>query len=347
MLSTQSVESLLSPISEARPSGDDLEYDPAFTALEADARPKEEQQFGDTVIPAVEPEWRVLIGNATELLGRSKDVRVAVLVLRAATRTQGIAGFSLGLTLLLELLERFWDTIHPQLDADDDNDPTMRLNALAPLGDSNNGCIVLRDLYDCAIGTSRTVGAIRVRDLAIAHSKLAPSGSDPGYTMAQVEGALQDIHAAQPELIETAIGVAALVQKLEVLIEDKTGRASDIDLKPLRSITHVMRQACQTATGTASGEGDAVGEQPNGGAGGTVATAGSGGAIRGEISSRQDALVMLDKVIAFLERTEPGNPAPLLIQRAKRLVGVSFMDIMNDLAPDALSSIQNITGRPP
>ncbi len=347
MLSTASVESLLSPISEAQPSGDDLEYDPAFTALEADARPKEEQQFGDTVIPAVEPEWRILIGSATELLRRSKDVRVAVLVLRAATRTQGIAGFSLGLTLLLELLERFWDTIHPQLDADDDNDPTMRLNALAPLGDSNNGCIVLRDLYDCAIGTSRTVGAIRVRDLAIAHSKLAPSGGDPGYTMAQVEGALQDIHAAQPELIETAIGVAALVQKLEVLIEDKTGRASDIDMKPLRSITHVMRQACQTATGTAGGEGDAAGEQPTGGAGGTVATASSGGAIRGEISSRQDALIMLDKVIAFLERTEPGNPAPLLIQRAKRLVGVSFIDIMNDLAPDALSSIQNITGRPP
>jgi type VI secretion system protein ImpA len=346
MLSTASVESLLSPISEAKPSGDDLEYDPAFTALEADARPKDEQQFGDTVIPAVEPEWRVLIGSATELLGRTKDVRIAVLALRAATRTQGIAGFSLGLTLLLELLERFWDTIHPQLDADDDNDPTMRLNALAPLGDSNNGCIVLRDLYDCAIGTSRTVGAIRVRDLAIAHSKLAPSGSDPGYTMAQVEGALQDIHAAQPEVIETAIGVAALVQKLEALIEDKTGRAADIDLKPLRGITHVLRQACQTATGTATGaESGATVEQAGGGA--AVGVASTSGAIRGEINSRQDALLMLDKVITFLERTEPGNPAPLLIQRAKRLVGVSFIDIMNDLAPDALSSIQNITGRPP
>jgi type VI secretion system protein ImpA len=345
MLSTASVESLLSPISEAQPSGDDLEYDPAFTALEAEARPKDEQQFGDTVIAAVEPEWRVLIGSATDLLKRSKDVRVAVLALRAATRTQGIAGFSLGLTLLLELLERFWDTIHPQLDVDDDNDPTMRLNALAPLADGNNGCIVLRDLYDCVIGTSRTVGAIRVRDLAIASSKLSPSGSDPGYTMAQIEGALQDIHGAQPEVIETAIGVAALVQKLEVLIEDKTGRAAELDLKPLRSATHLLRQVCQAASGTASEEGAAAGEEPA--ADGAAGVARSGGAIRGDISSRQDALLMLDKVIAFLERTEPGNPAPLLIQRAKRLVGVSFIDIMNDLAPDALGSIQNITGRPP
>ena len=67
----------------------------------------------------------------------------------------------------------------------------------------------------------------------------------------------------------------------------------------------------------------------------------------GDIRSREDALRQLDRVIDFLHRTEPGNPAPLLIERAKRLVGVSFMDIMADLAPDAVSTIQNITGRPP
>lgn len=340
MLSTESVESLLSPISEALPSGDDLEYDPAFMALQAQAQPKAEQQFGDTIIPAVEPEWRVLINNATELLQRSKDVRVAVLALRAATRTQGIAGFALGLGLLLELLERFWDTIHPQLDADDGNDPTMRLNALAPLADAS---MVLRDLYDCTIGTSRTVGSIRVRDIAIAHNKLGPTGSDPGYTVAQVEGALQDIHGAQPDVLHSAMGVAALVQKLEVMLAEKTDKTTDIDLKPLRSATHLLRQVCQAATGAADETGDAASAQATGAA---VGAAPSGSAIRGDIHSRQDALLMLDKVISFLEKAEPGNPAPLLIQRAKRLVGVSFIDIMNDLAPDALTSIQNITGKP-
>lgn len=343
MLSTESVEALLKPISEELPSGSDLEYDPAYMALDAAARPKAEQQFGDTVIPAVEPEWRSLIGSATDLLQRTKDVRVAVLALRAATRTQGIAGFSLGLTLLLELLERFWDTMHPQLDADDNNDPTMRLNALAPLGDSNNGCIVLRDLYDCTIGTSREVGLVRVRDIAIAHNKLAAGSGDPGYSAGQIEGALQDIHAAEPALLEAAINSAAAVQKLQSIIEEKTGRADTVDFKPLRSITQLLRQVCQTATGTsAEADGQDAGDRTAQGAGGT-----GGGAIRGEINSRQDALLMLDKVISYLERTEPGNPAPLLIKRAKRLVGVSFMDIMADLAPDAVTSIQIVTGRPP
>ena len=343
MLSTESVETLLSPISEALPSGDDLEYDAAFTALEAEAQPKAEQQFGDTLIPAVEPEWRDLTGPATELLKRSKDVRLAVLTLRAATCTQGIEGFSLGLTLLVALLDRFWDTIHPQLDADDDHDATMRMNALAPLTDSS---MVLRDLYNCVLGTSRAVGAIRVRDIAIAHNKLTASDKDPGYSLPQVTDALLDIYRATPQVFDLAIGAAAQAQQLEALIEAKTGRGDQIDLKPLRTLTHLLRTVCQATVTAANPDAAQAAEAEADGTATPGAARAAGGAMRGEISTRQDALQMLDKVIAFLEKTEPGNPAPMLIKRAKRLVGVSFIDIMNDLAPDAINSIQNITGKP-
>lgn len=346
MLSTESVESLLSPISEALPSGDDLEHDAAFTALERDAQPKAEQQFGATVIAAVEPDWRVLTGRATDLLKRSKDVRVGVLALRAATRTQGVEGFSLGLTLLVGLVERFWDTLHPQLDADDGNDPTMRLNALAPLADGNDGCVVLRDLQDCVLGTSRAVGTIRVRDIAIAHNKLTASGKDPSYSLAQMDDALRDIYGTDTKVFDLAIGTAALVQQLEALIEAKTGRGDQIDLKPLRSLTHLLRTVCQATVSAANPEAAEAAEAEADGTVAPGAARAAGGPMRDEIGTRQDALLMLDKVIAFLEKTEPGNPAPMLIKRAKRLVGVSFIDIMNDLAPDAINSIQNITGKP-
>ncbi len=346
MLSTESVESLLSPISEALPSGEDLEHDAAFMALERDAQPKAEQQFGATVIAAVEPEWRALTDRATDLLKRSKDVRTGVLALRAATHTQGIEGFSLGLTLLLGLADRFWDTLHPQLDADDDNDPTMRLNALAPLADGNDGCVVLRDLHDCVIGTSRAVGAIRVRDIAIAHGKLTGSGKDPGYSLPQVTDALLDIYGASPKVFEVAIGTATLTQQLEALIEAKTGQTDPIDLKPLRAITSLLRTVCQATVTAANPQAAEAAEAEADGTAAPGAARAAGGPMRGEISTRQDALLMLDKVIAFLEKTEPGNPAPMLIKRAKRLVGVSFIDIMNDLAPDAINSIQNITGKP-
>jgi type VI secretion system protein ImpA len=64
----------------------------------------------------------------------------------------------------------------------------------------------------------------------------------------------------------------------------------------------------------------------------------------GEIRDRADALQVLDAVCKFFERTEPGNPAPLLIRRAQRLVGKNFVEIMQDLAPESLTLLSTIAG---
>jgi len=64
----------------------------------------------------------------------------------------------------------------------------------------------------------------------------------------------------------------------------------------------------------------------------------------GEIRSREDALRALDRVCDFLGRSEPTNPAPLLIRRAQRLMTMPFMDIIRELAPDATSRVESITG---
>ncbi|WP_226858493.1 type VI secretion system protein TssA [Diaphorobacter aerolatus] len=186
MLTQDVIDALLTPVSEGSPCGDDLEYDAAFISLESAAKRKPEQQFGDTLIPAVEPEWPQVQEQAIALLSRTKDLRPCVLLLRASTRLQGVAGFVLGLQLLTGLLERYWSSIHPALDADDDNEPTMRLNALAPLGDD---ALVVRDLHHAVLGDARGVGLIRVRDVAIARNVL--SSNDATYSASQVEGALR------------------------------------------------------------------------------------------------------------------------------------------------------------
>ncbi|RZI72788.1 MAG: type VI secretion system protein TssA, partial [Variovorax sp.] len=342
MLTPELVEALQAPISEASPSGDDLEYDPAFTALETAAQGKPEQQFGDTVIAAVEPDWRAVSDQSQNLLRRAKDVRPAMLLLRASTRQQGITGFSFGLQLLIGLLDTFWDGIHPKLDADDDNDPTMRLNALAPLADENMG---LRDFYEASVGVSRSVGPLRIRDIAIAHNALTVVGGEAVYSAAQVHGALLEIQAESPETLQTLAALPGLIAKLQTLLEDRTGRADTLDLEPLRRIGTVLRQACAAVGGGAS---DAVADEVVAEAGAGAASASAAQpAARGEIASRQDALMTLDRVIRYLEQSEPGNPAPLLLERAKKLIGVSFFEIMANLAPNALDTIETVTGKRP
>lgn len=338
-MNRDSLETILAPISEDAPCGSDLEYDPAFTALETSARPKAEQQFGDSVIPEVPPDWRAVSAQALELLQRTKDVRVAILALRAATRLHGITGFALGLEFLHELFDRYWDTLHPQLDADDDNDPTMRLNALAPMTDAD---MVLRDLHEALIGSSRSTGPIHVRDVELALGKLTPKDGESVFSAGQIGGALAEVFETDADIKTACASAASWVAKLQTLVNGRVGGQGMIDLKPLQSIAYAVQQLAKEADPGASQ--DDAGD-PSGTSSGGDAQQGARGGRSGEIATRQDAVETLDKVIRFLEKTEPGNPAPLLIKRAQRLIGVSFLDIMSDLAPDALGTIENITGR--
>jgi type VI secretion system protein ImpA len=53
---------------------------------------------------------------------------------------------------------------------------------------------------------------------------------------------------------------------------------------------------------------------------------------------------VLENVCKFIEQSEPSNPAPLFIRRAQRLLSRSFLEIIQDLAPDSLGQIQKLAG---
>jgi type VI secretion system protein ImpA len=82
---------------------------------------------------------------------------------------------------------------------------------------------------------------------------------------------------------------------------------------------------------------------PNG-APGAPAASGAPAPISGEINSRTDVVRMLDKILAYYQRHEPSSPVPMLLERAKRLAPKSFLEIMEDLAPDSINQLLVIRG---
>ena len=54
----------------------------------------------------------------------------------------------------------------------------------------------------------------------------------------------------------------------------------------------------------------------------------------------------LDELCDYYTRNEPSSPVPLLLRRAQRLVGMSFMDLLKDLAPGGISELQVVSGAP-
>ena len=73
---------------------------------------------------------------------------------------------------------------------------------------------------------------------------------------------------------------------------------------------------------------------------------GGGGGVH-SIESRQDAVKALQMICAYLERSEPTNPAQFLLRRAEKLIDKSFLQLVRDFAPDSLSDVARIMGVDP
>lgn len=332
------IEKLLAEFADGSLCGPDLEYDPQFIALESTARVKPEQQIGDTIIPAEQPDWVAVRQQAEALLSRSKDLRIAVLLTRALVRSNNLPGLCAGLTLVLGFLERYWEQVHPVPVPDDPDDIIIRLNALAPLSDSE---AMLQDVRSALVVVSGPHGRVSVRDILVAAGKLQPGKGETALSAAQIDSAIAAAAAQDAELIDSARVCAGLVNSIYSLLSDKVGSDRATDLRPLSGMLKTVAQACSGALGepgspaqeTAVAVGAPSLEAPPGRA---LAT--------GEIRTSADAMRVLDSVCKFFELTEPGNPAPLLIRRAQRLINKNFVEIMQDLAPDSLSQIRSIAG---
>ena len=324
------LDKLLAPLSDTAPSGPNLEYDPAFAALERAAEGRPEQAMGGVITPAEPPEWAAVLEKGLELLERTKDLRIAVHVTRALLHRRGVIGFVAGLSLIHGLLEAQWDTLHPELDPDDNNDPTMRVTALAALSVPG----VLMALRMTPLVESRVLGPVSLADIA------PPDGAPDN---ARIQGAFSDADFAALEASLAAIVAGA--GHLHGIDAVFSAHGGGPDLAPLLAYFRQARGALEPriaerrpVAGTPSENGaPAEAAAPSG----LAPARGSGG----DILSREDVVRALDKISAYYQRYEPSSPVPLVLDRCRKLVTMGFLEILTELAPDGLKQVELVTGK--
>jgi type VI secretion system protein ImpB len=193
------IESLLNEISPDNQAGEDMEYDPAFIELMEAVEGSPGQQVGDTFVEGVEPDWKKAQSIATELFSRTKDIRVGVYLVQALINTHAYAGLADGVLLLERLVSRYWDTLHPQLDPDDDNDPTMRINVIATLADFD---ATINPIRMVPLVSSKMMGQFSLRDTDIANGMISlPDDYDGAEKKVQIPfvmGVMADL-SGKPE----------------------------------------------------------------------------------------------------------------------------------------------------
>ncbi|MFQ6755214.1 type VI secretion system protein TssA [Cereibacter sphaeroides] len=343
----------LDPIEGDAPSGADLRNDPRFHAIERLIEParRAARQAAAETGSQVQLDWSAIVAEARALAASGRDLRLLVILLRALTAEEGLAGLASGLDLLARTVESYWDTLHPALREGPPQEAAMRrVNALRQIENADAG--LLGDLEFQPMFEMRALGAVTGGDLAAGGLRAAqvlaeaPRGLGARETSeiaaahearaARVAAACRGLKAERPAEFEgLAAGLAhaqAALGRLEAALAKELG-TNGAGLRFTALSTQLQRMAA--TLGTAAAEPAPLAAE---------APAALPEAPALGIASRRDVERCLDLIIEFYERTEPSSPIPHLARRMRRMVPMNFLQLMEEVAPSGMKEFRAVAG---
>lgn len=338
------IDDYLKDIDSDNVCGEDLEYDREFNELEEAIKGKPEQQMGDTIIEAEPPNWRDVKKRAEALMTRTIDLRILISYLRALLAMEGFSGLQDGLLLIKTAVERYWEGIYPLLDAEDDNDPTERINTLLSLCDYQ---AVISLLQQTPLLESQSLGRFNLRQISIASGKSAATSKEKDVSQSTIDAAVQDSSLESLQQSHEFVSSSfETLNQLESLITDYVGISNAPSFAELRNLL----KECKTFL-AASLERKGGGTEEN-----LVETAADSGEVisvnvsnqksaLGVINNNQDVIKTLNQVCDYYHKHEPSSPVPFFVERAIRVVGKNFIDVLKDIAPTGVDEARTILGK--
>lgn len=323
-------QELLQPISDEQPCGENLEDTPLLASFDTF------RVFGKSTPLDPPPEWGVIRERALEALAKSKDIRLLAYLGTAMLRTDGFPAFAETLKVASQWLQTYWAGTYPLID----EDAILRRNALNYFADP---MAVVDGVRRLPLVASRLHGSFSLRDIDIATGVLQPIDGEARPDERRIDAAFAEMPLEQLQQLQTSAAAAlGAMREIEATMSAEGGPEAQPAFEPLAAqvgkIDRLLRAKLATRVDTAGGDAGVEGE---------AAVAGDGPAFVaavGGIRSRQDAIRALDAVSEFFKANEPSSPIPLLIERAKRLVSKNFLEVLADLAPDALGQARSAAG---
>jgi type VI secretion system protein ImpA len=345
-------DSLLVPISEETPAGENLQYSGLYDEIRDARRADEDIAQGDWQYELKVADFRKVVDLAIPALtSQTKDLQICVWLVESLSRQNGFVGLRDGLRLTRELQATFWETIHPEID---EGDMEGRANALEWL--DKQSATVARDT---ALTGGEGISFMGFEDSKIFDipENLDDLDSDKKQKLlelrqqAETENRItgdrwrkaknQTRRQFYEELSLTLEECWTEYQQLDRTIEetfDQKQMPSLLQLKKMldgirdlvKKLLQEKRQAEPTEDELNAGV-EAVETISENGE--IIAVAGVAG-TSGPIKSRQDALKRLSEVAEFFRQTEPHSPVSHLVSRSVKWGNMSLENLLQELVKD-------------
>lgn len=334
-------EKLLSPISGSEPAGEFLRYEGTYDRIR-DARREDDTTLTQGIYKKdlKKADWKTVEHICTETLaGRSKDMQVAAWLMEAWLKLYGFSGCRAGLQLLNELVEMYWEHLHPQLN---EGDPEDRVGTFVWINEKLSLQLKLititapqstNDLLSYTFADWES--ACRFEESVERNPKAlsaAESSSQP--TIARFHAsAMFTPTPLYVELFEELSASAEACQTLDELLDEKFGDRSPglqrfkETLEPIRQLVADMLHTRPDSPSLSAPED----EMP------PTAAAAAGHETSAEIwttqpiRSRAEAYWRLTEAAEYLLRTEPHSPTPYLVRRAVEWGSMSLFEVFQQI----------------
>lgn len=354
---TVNIEALVAPVSSDKPVGEDIREDRSPTSdyyaikdARNSARAAERSaMFDDTDADLLAP-WRDVARFAEKILTeKSKDLEVASWCTEALIRLHGFSGLRDGFQLIDRLLEDFWDGLYPLPDEDGIETKVAPLTGLN--GDGGDGTLMMpirsaaiTPEGDCSefsfFQHQQARDADRIADEDAKTARIETLGYSLEAVNLCVNSASDDWAQNLIETIETALGHFgnmnnALRERCGHEAPPSTNISSLLD-EVLRTARFIYKNQLQSI---AQSEAVAQNDAPSSETGSDMPVEAGVADNRlsvptGPVSSREDALGLLEQAAKYFRTYEPHTPlAPSL----ERLIGwgrMTVSELMAELLPD-------------
>ena len=334
--------------------GENCEYDQMYMDLDSLAVGVPDSEMGTSVTEGKDPDFSKLCSSCLSLWEKTRDLRVATYYTIGLSCTSGLEGLRFGLQVIDYLIDSMWDDFYPQLDPEDDNDPTERVNILhmlSPQSGSYNDPI--RFIFH--LREKRFVDSLNytIKDVMFVHGLIegnSDNGVDPIVLNAELNGVSEEEMSSRRQCIDD---IMALLTKISTSMNDKMGNSGYLNLETLMSeMKNIKKCFSSYSKGAASADvsdsvqDSVVTEQPV--LSKEVVTAAKsniGFDIKSYVvSDRGDALMLIKKCSDFFAKTEPTSPLPFLLNRALRMSDMNLLDIMREIDENSVSKAMEQLG---
>ncbi|MEZ5666425.1 MAG: type VI secretion system protein TssA [Alphaproteobacteria bacterium] len=347
------LDSLVAPISDEAPTGEDLRADASPTSIyyqlkdaRSSARAAERQSAAEGESGSVPDQWRVILDKAPAVLAeRSKDLEIAAWLIEALVRFHGFAGLRDGFRLITALVGAHWAGLYPVEDEDGLETKIAPLTGLNGEGADGTLIMPIRQIPLTEPGDTGPLAYWHYQQAdavgRIADEDKRQARIDAGaITVDQFNAA---VNATSPgfyqRLFEDAAEATAAFAEMEAVLNELCGadgpptgaiRSSMSDVIDL--VRYAARDRMPVAAAEPEAAGDAAQAPAAGGGGEAAAAAPRGGSD--VIANREDAFRLILKAAEFFRRNEPHSPIAYTLEDLVRRGRMSLHELLIELLPD-------------